>query len=82
VSQQQFLNNETRFNGFAAFSASRPAPPPFSAMSDVVNDSFIPKLYPQQQDSELSNGGSLAASTRHKPDFLNSFVLLAVRHHR
>ena len=25
VSQQQFLNNETRFNGFAAFSASRPA---------------------------------------------------------
>jgi hypothetical protein len=30
----------------------------------------------------MSNGGSLAASTRHKPDFLNSFVLLAVRHHR
>jgi len=29
-----------------------PGPPPFSAMSDVVNDSFIPKLYPQQQDSE------------------------------
>ena len=25
VSQQQFLNNETRFNGFATFSASRPA---------------------------------------------------------
>jgi hypothetical protein len=47
----------------------------------MVNDSFIPKLYPQQQDFRMSNGGSLAASTRHKPDFPDGFVLLAVRHH-
>jgi hypothetical protein len=51
-------------------------------MSDGVKDLFIPKLYPQQHDFKMSNGGSLAASTRYKPDFLDTFVLLAVRHHR
>jgi hypothetical protein len=30
----------------------------------------------------MSNGGLLAASTRHKPNFLDSFLLFAVRHHR
>ena len=80
VSQQQFLNNETRFNGFAAFSASRPAPPPFSAMSDVVNDSFIPKLYPQQQDSECRMVDRLLLQLVTSPIFLmvSSFSLFAI----
>ena len=39
-------------------------PPPFSAMSDVVNDSFIPKLYPQQQDSECRMVDRLLADTK------------------
>jgi hypothetical protein len=37
---------------FCGLLSLTPGPPPFSAMSDVVNDSFIPKLYPQHQDSE------------------------------
>jgi hypothetical protein len=28
----------------------------------------------------MSNGGSLAASTRHKPKFLDSFLPFAIRH--
>lgn len=80
VSQQQFLNNETRFNGFAAFSASRPALRHSLRWSDVVNDSFIPKLYPQQQDSECRMVDRLLLQLVTSPIFLivSSFSLFAI----
>ena len=55
-------------------------PPPFSAMSDVVNDSFIPKLYPQQQDSECRMVDRLLLQLVTSPIFLivSSFSLFAI----
>jgi hypothetical protein len=55
-------------------------PPPFSAMSDVVNDSFIPKLYPQQQDSECRMADRLLLQLVTSPIFLvvSSFSLFAI----
>jgi hypothetical protein len=57
-----------------------PGPPPFSAMSDVVNDSFIPKLYPQQQDSECRMVDRLLLQLVTSPIFLivSSFSLFAI----
>jgi hypothetical protein len=55
-------------------------PPPFSAMSDVVNDSFIPKLYPQQQDSECRMVDRLLLQLVTSPIFLivSPFSLFAI----
>jgi len=57
-----------------------PGPPSFSAMSDVVNDSFIPKLYPQQQDSECRMVDRLLLQLVTSPIFLivSSFSLFAI----
>ena len=49
-------------------------------MSDVVNDSFIPKLYPQQQDSECRMVDRLLLQLVTSPIFLivSSFSLFAI----
>ncbi|MGB8898873.1 MAG: hypothetical protein WCC90_06345 [Methylocella sp.] len=49
-------------------------------MSDVVNDSFIPKLYPQQQDSECRMVDRLLLQLITSPIFLivSSFSLFAI----
>ena len=55
-------------------------PPPFFAMSDVVNDLFIPKLYPQQQDLECRMVDRLLLQLVTSPIFLivSSFSLFAI----
>src|ERR1700730_1386011 len=57
-----------------------PGPPPYSAMGDVVNDSFIPKLYPQQQDSECRMVDRLLLQLVTSPIVLivSSFSLFAI----
>jgi uncharacterized membrane protein YhaH (DUF805 family) len=49
-------------------------------MSDVVNDSFIPNLYPQQRDSECRMGDRLLLQLVTSPIFLivSFFSLFAI----